>query len=140
MHRQRSFLLLGNSLMDVPSYCNEKFLIFPVLFLISFVAPSASAVPASSASMSSTALHKCRSFGPRHPLHNCLAILVEEMQSLLAVLGVSIVPGGQFILQVHLQISMLGADLPQESVGKVALFVILTCDFTDLSERSVWLY
>ena len=49
------------------------------------------------------------------------------MQSLLAVLGVLIVPGGEVILQVHLQISMLGAALPQESVGKVALFGVLTC-------------
>ena len=78
--------------------------------------------------MSSTALHKCCSFELRRPLHNCLAILVEDMQSLLSVLGVSIVPGGEVILQVHFQISMLGVALSQESVGKLALFGVLMCD------------
>ena len=107
----------------------ETFLIFPVLFVEKFVAPSTSVVPASSAPVSSTDLYKYRSFGLRRPLHNCLAVLVKEVQSLLAVLGVSVVPSGEVILQVHLQISMLGAALPQESVGKVALFGILTCDF-----------
>ena len=106
----------------------KTFLIFPVLFVEMFVSPSASVVPASSASVSSTALHKCRSFGLRRPLHNYLAVLVEEVQSMLEVLGVSVVPGGEVILQVHLQISMLGATLPQKSVGKVALFGVLVCD------------
>ena len=106
----------------------KTFLIFPLLFVKTFVAPSTSVVPASSASVSSTALHKCRSFVLRRLLHNCLDLLVEEMQSLLAVLGVSVVPGREVILQVHLQISMLGAALPQESVRKVALFGVLTCD------------
>ena len=64
----------------------------------------------------------------RCPLHNCLAVLFENVQSLLVVLGVSVVPSGEVILQFHLQISMLGAALPQESVGKVALFGVLTCD------------
>ena len=91
----------------------KTFLIFPVLFVEMFVSPSASVVPASSAPVSSTALHKCRSFGLRRPLHNCLDILVEDMQSLFAVLGLSIVPGGEVILQVHLHISMSGAALPQ---------------------------
>ena len=107
----------------------KTFLIFLVLFFKRFVALSASVVPASSASMSSTALHKCRSFGLHLPLHNCLAILVKDMQILLAVLGVLIVLGGEVILQVHLQIYMLGAALPQESVGKVALFDVLMCDY-----------
>ena len=106
----------------------ETFLIFPVLFIEMFVAPSASVVPDSSASVSYTALHKFRSFGLRRPLHNCLAVLVKEVQSLLAVLGLSVVPGDEVILQVHLQISMLGASLPQEIVEKLALFGVLTCD------------
>ena len=106
----------------------KTFLIFPVLFVESFVAPSASVVPAPSASVSSTILQKCRSFGLRCPLHNCLAVPVEEVTSLLAVLGVSFVPSGEVIMQVHLQISMLGAALPQESVLKVALSGVLTCE------------
>ena len=106
----------------------ETFLIFPLLFFERFIAPSTSVSPASSASVASTALHKCSSFGLRRTLHKCLDVLVEEVQSLLAVLGVLIVPGGEVILQVHFQISMLGAAQPQESVGKVALFGVLTCD------------
>ena len=53
-------------------------------------------------------------------------MFVVEVHSLLAFLGVSVVPGGEVILQVHFQISMLGAALPQESVGKVVLFGVLT--------------
>ena len=78
--------------------------------------------------MSSTALHKFRSFGLRRPLHNCLAVLVEEVQCLLVVFWVLVVPSAEVILQVHLQISMLGGALCQESVGKVALFGVLTRD------------
>ena len=106
----------------------KTFIIFPVIFVKSFVAPYASVVLAYSASVSSTALHKFCSFRLRRPLHNCLAVLVKEVQSLLAVLGLSFVPSGEVILKVHLQISMLGVALPQESVGKVALFGFLTCD------------
>ena len=93
MRRQRPFLPLENLLIDVPSYCSLKFLIFPVIFIKRFVAPSTSVVPTSSASVSSIALHKLRSFGLRRPLHNCLDVLVEEVQSLLVVLGVLVVPG-----------------------------------------------
>ena len=106
----------------------KTFLIFSVLFVERFFAPSASVVSAFSAFVTSTALHKCRSFVLRHSLHNYLSVLFEEVQSLLEVLGVSVVPGGEVILQVHLQISMLGATLPQKSVGKVALFGVLMCD------------
>ena len=79
----------------------KTFHIIPVLFVKMFVAPSASVVPASSASMLSTALQKCRSFGLRRTLHNCIAVIFEEVQGLLAVLGVSVVPVGEVILQVH---------------------------------------
>ena len=51
-----------------------------------------------------------------------------KVQSLLAVFGVLVVPGGEVILKVHLQVSMLGAALSQESVGKVSLFGVLTRD------------
>ena len=79
----------------------EKFLIFPLLFVKRFIAPSASVAPASSASVASTALHERRSFGLRRPLHNCLDVLVKEVQGLLAVLGVLVFPSGEVILQVH---------------------------------------
>ena len=79
----------------------KTFLIFPVLFVETFFAPSDSVVSASSTYVASTALHKRRSFGLHHPFHNCLAVFVEEVQGLLAVLGVSVVPDGEVILQVH---------------------------------------
>ena len=79
----------------------ETFLIFIVLFFERFIAPSTSIASASSAFVTSTALHKLRSFGLRRPLNSCLAVLVEEMQGLLAVLGVSVVTGGEVIIQVH---------------------------------------
>ena len=105
----------------------EKLLIFPLLFVERFIAPSTSVAYAFYASEASTALHKCRSFGLRCPFHNCLDVLVGEVQGLLSVLGVSVVSGGEVILQVHFYISMLGAVLPQKSVGKVAIFGVLTC-------------
>ena len=76
----------------------KTLLIFPVLFVESFSLPYNSVVSASSASVSSTAFHECRSFGMHCPLHNFLAVLVEEVQNLLAVLGVSVVPGSKVIL------------------------------------------
>ena len=91
----------------------ETILIFPVLFIERFIAPSASVVRASSAYVSSTAFHECRPFGLRCPLHNFIDVLVKEVQNLLEVLGVSFVPVDEVILQFRLQISMLGADLPQ---------------------------
>ena len=42
-----------------------------------------------------------------------IVILVKEVQSLLAVLGVLVVPGGEVILQIHIQVSVLGAALYQ---------------------------
>ena len=47
---------------------------------------------------------------------------------MLVVLVVSVVPGGEVILKVHLQVSLLGAAMSQESIGKVDLFGVLTCD------------
>ena len=61
----------------------ETFIIFLVLFFERFIALSASVVPASSASVAYTTLHKRRSYGLSCPLQNCLAVLVEEVQGLL---------------------------------------------------------
>ena len=79
----------------------ETLLIFPVLFFDRFISPSTSVALASSASVAATALHKCCSFGMHFPLYNCLDVLVEEVQILLVVIGESVVPGGEVILQVH---------------------------------------
>ena len=89
--------------------------------------------------MAYTALHECCYFRLRPPLQNCLAVFVEEVHSLLAVLGVSVSLGGEVILQVHLQVSMLGAALSQESVGKGALFGVshVTSCSTSVSSEKV---
>ena len=79
----------------------ETFFIFPVLFVERFIYPSASVDPNSSASVASNTLHKIRSFGLRCTLHNFLAVLVEEVKGLLAVLWVTVVSGCEVILQVH---------------------------------------
>ena len=93
-----------------------------------FISPSVSVSPASSASMTSTALHECRSITLLCPLYNCIDVLVKEVQSLLAVLRVLVVTGSEVILQINFQISMLRTALPQKSAGKVAFFVVLGCD------------
>ena len=79
----------------------ETFLIFQVFFIERFITPSASVAPASSASVASTAFHGRRSFGLHCPLHNRIAVFVEEVHSLLAVLWVLVVPDGEIILYIH---------------------------------------
>ena len=66
----------------------ETFIIFPVLFVEKFIAPSAYFAPASSSSVASTALHERPSFKLRLPLHNYLDVFAKEVQGLLSVLGV----------------------------------------------------
>ena len=76
----------------------KTFLIFPVLFVKTFISHYSSVAPAYSASVAFTALHKCCSFGLRRPFQNCLAVRVEEVQILLKVLVVSVLPGDEVIL------------------------------------------
>ena len=79
----------------------EKFFIFPVLFVERFISPSASVSTASSAYVASTALHKRRSFELCCPLQKCVYVIVEEVQGLLSIIVVSVVAGGEVIMQVH---------------------------------------
>ena len=76
----------------------ETLLIFTVLFIERFIAYSASVATASSASVASATLHERHSFGLRRLLYNFLAVFVEEVQGLLAVLWVPVVIGGEVIL------------------------------------------
>ena len=79
----------------------ETFLVFPVFFIERSIAPSASIAPVPFVFAASTALHKRRSFGLRRSLYNCLSVLVEAVQSLLKVLWVPVVTGGEIILYIH---------------------------------------
>ena len=82
----------------LPLIAIETLLIFPVIFVKKIIDPSTSVPPDSSASVAATALHECRSFGMRRPLHNCLAVFVKEVQGMLEVLWVPVVPGGEIVL------------------------------------------
>ena len=79
----------------------DTLLIFPLLFVEGFIAPSTSVAPAYSASVSSTAFHERRYLGLRLPLHNRFSLFFNEVHGLLAVLWVPVVPGCEVILQVH---------------------------------------
>ena len=87
MRCRHPFMRLGSSWMDFFLIEIKKFLIFPVLFVKRFIAPSASVAPASSVYVASTVLYERRSFGLLRPLHNFLAVLVKEVQVMLAVLA-----------------------------------------------------
>ena len=79
----------------------ETFLIFTVIFFESFISPSTSIASSSSASVASAALHERCYFVMCCPLHKFLDVLVKEVQALLAVRGVLVIPVGEVILQVH---------------------------------------
>ena len=79
----------------------KTFLIFPIFIVERFFYLFDSVVSDYSASVASTALHECRSFGLHCPLHDRLAVFVEEVHSLLAVLWVLVVPDGEIILYIH---------------------------------------
>jgi hypothetical protein len=39
--------------------------------------------------------------------NSSLAVIVQEVQNLLAVLGITVVAGGEIILKIHLEVAML---------------------------------
>jgi hypothetical protein len=45
-----------------------------------------------------------------------LTVLVQEIHSLLVVLGIAIVSGGYIVLQIHREFVMLSFALPQEGI------------------------
>jgi hypothetical protein len=46
--------------------------------------------------------------------HYSLAVFVQKMEGLLAVLGLAIVFGGVINLEIHFQVSVSGTTLPKE--------------------------
>jgi hypothetical protein len=48
------------------------------------------------------------------------------MQSLLVVLGIIIVSGGEVILQIHLEVAVLRSTLTKEGIGDVSLLGIVS--------------
>jgi hypothetical protein len=57
-----------------------------------------------------------------------IAVLVKEIQSVLAVIGIMIVTGGEIVLEIHLEVSMLCSALSQERVGNITLFGVVSHD------------
>jgi hypothetical protein len=48
--------------------------------------------------------------------NSSLAVLVQEAQSLLAVLGITVVAGGKIILKIHVEVAMLIPTLSKECI------------------------
>jgi hypothetical protein len=51
-----------------------------------------------------------------HSCDHSFAILVQKMLSLLAVLGIAIVSGGEIVLQIHLEVAALRSTLAKEGI------------------------
>ena len=64
---------------------------------------------------------ECRSFG-----QNYFAAFVQEINSLWTGSGVQVVPCGEFILKVRLQLAVLCTTMSQYSVGKLLFFSVYT--------------
>jgi hypothetical protein len=86
-------------------------LILPVLFIISDVVMAFSITNLASDTASTSFLDKGCAFGLCHLGDNSLAILVQQMQRLLAIFGIAIVSCGKVVLKIHFEISMLDSAL-----------------------------
>jgi hypothetical protein len=83
------------------------FLILPVICIISVGVMAFSITIVASATASTAFLGKGGAFRLCHLGDHSLAILVQQMQRLLTILGIAIVSCGKVILKIHLEISML---------------------------------
>jgi hypothetical protein len=91
-------------------------LILPVLFIKSAGDMAFSITIVASATASTAFLGKGGAFGLCHLGDHSLAILVQQMQRLLAILGISIVSCGKVIRKIHFEIAMLYSALSQEII------------------------
>jgi hypothetical protein len=82
-----------------------------------------------SATASTAFLGKGGAFGLCHLGDHSLAILVQQMQHLLAILGIAIVSCGKVILKILFDISMLYSALLQESIRDVPFLGIISHKF-----------
>jgi hypothetical protein len=64
-----------------------------------------------------------------HSCDHSFAILVQKMQSLMVVIGISIVSGGKVILKIHLEVTMLRSAFPQEGIRDVPFLSIVSHKF-----------
>jgi hypothetical protein len=63
--------------------------------------------PSATSTSSSTPLCKGGALRLGHFSNISLAVLVQEVQSFLEVLGITVVAGGEIILKIHLEVAML---------------------------------
>jgi hypothetical protein len=91
-------------------------LILPILFIISAGVMAFSITIVTSTTASTSFLGKGGALGLCHFGDHSLAILVQQMQRLLEILGITIVSFGKVILKIHFEISMLYSALSQESI------------------------
>jgi hypothetical protein len=103
-----------------------KLFILPVLFIISAGVMAFSITIVASATASAAFLGKGGAFGLCHLGDHSLAILVQQMQRLLAILGIAIVSCGKVILKIRFEISMLFSALSQESIRDVPFLGIVS--------------
>jgi hypothetical protein len=82
----------------------SAFLVFPVLFVIGTgIMDFFIAIAASFTTTSTNLMCEGGALGMCHSCNHSFAVLVQKIQSLLAVLGITIVSDGQIILQIHLE-------------------------------------
>jgi hypothetical protein len=104
-------------------------LILPVIFIISAGLMAFSITIMTSTTASNASLGKGGAFGVCHLGDHILAILVQQMQCLLAIIGIAIVSYGKVILKIHFEISMLYSALSQESIRDIPFLSIVSHKF-----------
>jgi hypothetical protein len=81
-------------------------LVLPV-FLIKFVVAFSVTTPSAASTSSFAPLCRGGALRLGHFGNSSLAVLFQEVQSLLAVLGIKVVAGCEIILKIHLEVDML---------------------------------
>jgi hypothetical protein len=93
------------------------FLVLPVIFIIGTgIMDFSIAISASVTTVSTTLLCKGGALRLCHSCDHSFAILVLKMKSLLAVIEITIVSGGEIVLQLHLEVTVLRSTLTEEGI------------------------
>jgi hypothetical protein len=93
------------------------FLLLPVIFVIGTGITTFSVAISASVTTTLTAL-LCKG-GALRLCHSCdhiFAILVQNMQSLLADLGITTVSGVEIVLQIHLEVTVMRSTLTKDGI------------------------
>ena len=98
-------------------------LVIPILFNKCFII-YAHFIISTSSTFSFTIIYLCKkqSFGCRRFGHDYFTVFFQYMKSLWTGFGVQFVPGGEFIMNLHLQIAMLCTTISHLSIGQLSFF------------------